>query len=97
MTLAVKLAALIEVLALSAFAVACTKTVPSAPAGPPSPVGTAELRAADLEAAEPPRVGKPQHEVQPGDALESDAEPVPKEDPPRRLDRRPGGGFSGYK
>jgi hypothetical protein len=78
-----------------ACAVGCGSRAPAAPASPPlviSPVGTTTLEAAEIGAPEDaPHVGKSQRSL-PDDEL------APKgEGEPRRTDRRPGGGFSGYK
>ena len=63
---------------------------------PPSPtVSTTTLMAAELsDTDEAPKVGKSQHTAAPS----VEEEPGEKDDAPqRRVDRRPGGGFSGYK
>ncbi len=57
-------------------------------------VSTTTLMAAELkETEDAPKVGKPQHT----DASAFDEEAGKKDPPHRRDDRRPGGGFSGYK
>lgn len=64
-------------------------------AAPPSPtVSTTRLMAAELGAPDDaPKVGKSHRS---GVAAE-EAEASKKDDVPHRTDRRPGGGFSGYK
>ena len=71
---------------------ASTKTV----ACPPTPtVSTTRLMAADLrDTDDAPKVGKSQHSVAPDDVDETSTD---KDGVHRRGDRRPGGGFSGYK
>lgn len=75
---------LASILALAALC-GCAK-----PAGPRSAadnaVATTELSAASVE-VDMPKVGKPQHAV----AVDEDAKDAP------RRERKPGGGFSGYK
>jgi hypothetical protein len=83
-------------LALIAGAVGCVQQ-PVSPAGararsssPEPAVGTTQLTSASEEL---PRVGKPQY-------AEPDAnidEELPSKVEPARRERRPGGGFSGYK
>ena len=82
------------VLSVAALAMACgTRTPAKSAAAPPSPtVSTTRLMAAELrDADDAPKVGKSQHS-----AVVED-EQLDKAVPHRRDDRRPGGGFSGYK
>jgi len=54
-----------------------------------APVGTTEITSAEIEREDVPRVGKPQRgEADASDILDKD---------PERHEKRPGGGFSGYK
>jgi hypothetical protein len=87
-----------RVLALAAILVASFAIGCGAPAGsqlaraPKAPiVATTQLMAAEIsDTDEAPRVGKSQHAT----SLTEDDE---KDSPKRHDDRRPGGGFSGYK
>ena len=67
-------------------------------AAPPSPtVSTTRLMAAELGATDAaPKVGKSHRSGVAAEAA-GEAEASKKDDVPHRTDRRPGGGFSGYK
>ena len=84
------LAVLVAVVAMGCGTRASTKPI----ASPPSPtVSTTRLMAAELEPTDDaPKVGKSHRSG--SLAPEADGE---KKDVPHRTDRRPGGGFSGYK
>jgi len=86
------LAVLVALFVTGCGARASTRTA----ACPPSPtVSTTRLMAAELsDTDEAPKVGKSQHTAAPS----VEEEWVAKDGAPqRRVDRRPGGGFSGYK
>jgi hypothetical protein len=86
----VGLAALACVLAIGCGGASTAKQ----PSTANTPVSTTRLMAADLdESAFAPKVGKPQHV----DASAFDEEDGKKDESQRRGDRKPGGGFSGYK
>jgi hypothetical protein len=87
----VALAALVTLSLMGCGTRVSTKTV----ACPPSPtVSTTRLMAAELrDADDRPKVSKSQH----SSATVAEESSVEKDDAHRRGDRRPGGGFSGYK
>lgn len=84
------LAVLVAVLATGCGTRSSAKPIVSAPTGPT--VSTTRLMAAELrDTDDAPKVGKSQH------SAVVEEEQSKKDVPHRRDDRRPGGGFSGYK
>ena len=69
----------------------CASAPPPAPRA--STVSTTELTDAKMAVPDAPRVGK----AQSSGPVHEDELGVEKGAPRRRVDRRPGGGFSGYK
>jgi hypothetical protein len=75
---------------IAALAAGCGQKA-NPPAASPASVSTTSVTAADYEIA-PPKVGQPQAHVD-ASVPETDT----KAEPRRHGDRKPGGGFSGYK
>lgn len=87
-----QLAAVIAVLAMGCGRASAPKQ-PSAVTT--TSVSTTQVTAAELNrSADAPKVGKPQQHV---DAAVLDEEAGKKDEPQRHGERKPGGGFSGYK
>jgi hypothetical protein len=81
------------VMAMLAGAVGCVQQPSYHPQAPVAPVTVGTTQLTSAEASEAPRVGKPQY-AEPNAAAD---EELPSKVEPARRERRPGGGFSGYK
>jgi len=83
---------------LAILAVGCGGSgSPARPVSAPvTPVSNVRLMAAELRGTDDaPKVGKPQYGAAPSEVQADESKRY--DEPRRRPDRRPGGGFSGYK